>query len=58
MLVFALGRSLEFYDVPTVDTIVQRVKDKGGSGTEMLRAVVDSVAFQRMRHETDVEMSK
>jgi hypothetical protein len=58
VLVFALGRSLEYYDVPTVDRIVERVKDSGGSGSELLRAVVDSVAFQRMRHEADAKLSK
>ena len=58
VLTFALGRSLEYYDVPTVDRIVKRVKDNGGSGSELLRAVVDSVAFQRMRHEADAKLSK
>ena len=58
MLTFALGRSLEFHDVPTVDLIVRRVKEKDGSGAELLRAVIDSVAFQRMRHETDEDLSK
>ena len=58
MLTFALGRSLEFHDVPTVDLIVRRVKEKDGSGAELLRAVIDSVAFQGMRHETDEDLSK
>jgi len=58
MLTYALGRSLAYSDVPTVDTIVARVKKSGGSGSEMLRAVIDSVAFQRMRHEPASELSK
>ena len=58
MLTFALGRSLEYYDVPTVDKIVERVKKSDGSGPEMLTAVIESVAFQRMRHEGDAKLSK
>ena len=58
MLTFALGRSLEYYDVPTIDQIVSRVEKNGGSGAEMLTAVVESVAFQRMRHEADTKLSK
>ena len=58
MLTFALGRSLEYYDVPTVDQIVQRVEENGGSAAEMLTAVIESVAFQRMRHEAAAELSK
>ena len=58
MLTFALGRSLEYYDVPTVDRIVDRVGKNGGSGAEMLTAVIESVAFQRMRHEVDANLSK
>ena len=58
MLTFALGRSLEYYDVPTVDKIVERVKKSDGSGPEMLTAVIESVAFQRMRHEGDAMLSK
>ncbi|WP_162273934.1 DUF1592 domain-containing protein [Mariniblastus fucicola] len=58
MLMFALGRSLEYYDVPTVDQIVERVKENNGSGSEMLNAVIESVAFQRMRHESGAELSK
>lgn len=58
MLTYALGRSLEYYDVPTVDQIVKRVEGNGGSGFEMLRAVIDSVAFQRMRVEPGADLSK
>ena len=58
MLVYALGRSLDFHDVPTIDRVIQRVQDKGGSGKEMIRAIIDSVAFQRMRHEDTAELSK
>jgi len=58
LLTYALGRSLAYSDVPTVDTIVARVKKSGGSGSEMLRAVIDSVAFQRMRHEPGSDLSK
>ena len=58
MLTFALGRSLEYYDVPTVDQIVRRVEDNGGSGSKLLQAVIDSVAFQRMRHDSANDPSK
>jgi len=58
MLTFALGRSLEYHDVPIVDEIVKRVENSGGSGSEMLVAVIESVAFQRMRHEPGEHLSK
>ena len=58
MLTFALGRSLEYYDIPTVDQIVERVEKAGGSGSELLNAVIESVAFQRMGNEPAVSSTK
>jgi len=48
LLTFAIGRGMEYFDAPTVDTIVE-----GLAGDDSLRglvhAVVQSVPFQRMR---------
>jgi hypothetical protein len=57
-LTYALGRSLEYYDVPTVDGIVKRLENSKGKGSELIRAVVDSVAFQKKRREEPAQLSK
>jgi hypothetical protein len=51
LLVYALGRGLEYFDGPAVDTIVERLeRDGGGLGT-LVHAVCESVPF-RMRRPT------
>ena len=51
MMTYALGRGLEYYDVPTIDRITDELlKSKnGGTGRELIYAIVESVAFQQRR---------
>ena len=49
MLVYALGRGLEYFDGPAVDTITERLdRDGGGFGT-LVHAVCESVPFRMRR---------
>lgn len=53
LLVYALGRGLEYFDGPTVDTIVRATeRDGGGLGT-LVHAVCDSVPFRMRRPAAD-----
>ena len=54
MLIYALGRGLEAYDVQTVDTIVERIVRDGGKMTSLLSGIVESVPFQKQRAASSV----
>jgi hypothetical protein len=49
VLVYALGRGLEYYDVATVDAIVARLEESGGRPSALLIGVIESAPFQRRR---------
>ncbi|MGL4514628.1 MAG: DUF1592 domain-containing protein [Lacipirellulaceae bacterium] len=49
LLVYAVGRGVEYYDAPTVDAIVASMERDGGGLRRLLREVVASPAFQRVR---------
>ena len=49
LLTYALGRGLEFYDVQTVDQIVQALEESHGGFSALLTGVVHSVPFQKTR---------
>lgn len=49
LLTYALGRGLEYYDVPTVDGIVERLERDGGRFSTLLEGIVESAAFQKRR---------
>jgi hypothetical protein len=51
LLIFALGRGLEYYDVTTVDRIVARLEKGDGRFSELLMGVIDSAPFQQRRAE-------
>jgi Protein of unknown function (DUF1592)/Protein of unknown function (DUF1588)/Protein of unknown function (DUF1587)/Protein of unknown function (DUF1585)/Protein of unknown function (DUF1595) len=50
MLIYALGRSLDYYDVQTVDEIVARLEQDGGHFSTLLEGVINSVPFQKQRN--------
>jgi len=50
MLTYALGRGLEYYDVETVDRIVDRLKKENGRSSVLLSGIVESVQFQEKRN--------
>ena len=49
LLIYALGRGLEDYDVETVDQIVARLEKAGGRPSALLTGIVESAPFQRTR---------
>jgi hypothetical protein len=49
MLTYALGRGMEYYDVPTVDKIVESLDNNGGHFSALLMGVINSAAFQEER---------
>jgi Protein of unknown function (DUF1588)/Protein of unknown function (DUF1587)/Protein of unknown function (DUF1585)/Protein of unknown function (DUF1592)/Protein of unknown function (DUF1595) len=49
MLTFAIGRGLEYYDVQTVDAIVERLEASGGKARVLLTGIIESAPFQRSR---------
>ena len=49
MLTYALGRGVEYYDAPTVDSIVDRLNKNGEGMKELIYGIVESVPFQKRR---------
>jgi hypothetical protein len=49
MLMYALGRGLEYYDVQAVDEIVARLDKSNGRPSVLLTGIIDSAPFQRRR---------
>jgi hypothetical protein len=49
LLTYALGRGTEYYDVETVDQIVQRLDREDGRFSALLTGVIESAPFQKMR---------
>jgi hypothetical protein len=47
LLTYALGRGLEYYDVATVDTIVDRLEASGGRPSALITGIVQSAPFQK-----------
>jgi hypothetical protein len=47
MLIYALGRGLEYTDVETVDEIVAQLEASKGRPSVLIRGIIDSPAFQR-----------
>lgn len=50
LLTYALGRGLEYYDVETVDLLVETLKSSDGRPSALFRAIVSSAPFQQTRH--------
>jgi hypothetical protein len=49
LLIYALGRGVEYYDMPTVDKIVARLDQTDGKFEELLLGVVESAPFEERR---------
>jgi hypothetical protein len=49
LLTYALGRGLEYYDVPTVDKIVDSLERDNGRFSALLLGVIESAPFQERR---------
>jgi hypothetical protein len=50
MLTYALGRGLEYYDVETVDRIVQALAKANGRFSALLAGIIDSAPFEKTRN--------
>ncbi len=55
LLIYALGRSLQYYDTPTLDRLVHRLEETGGSLASLVNEVVQTAPFQRMRVSSPVQ---
>ncbi len=49
LLVYALGRGLEYFDTPTTAKIVEQLKKDGGAIHSLVYGVVESAPFQKRR---------
>ena len=52
MLIYALGRGLEFYDVKVVDRMVKRLKSAEYRHDELIMGIVKSLPFNMKRGES------
>ena len=53
LLTYALGRGLDYYDVETVDQIVERLDREEGRFSALLMGVIESAPFQKRRDVAD-----
>lgn len=58
LLIYALGRGLEYYDVETCDQIVAGVEAANGRPSALIAGVVASAPFQKMRAANPTEQKK
>jgi hypothetical protein len=58
LLIYALGRGLEYYDVDTVDGIVQQIQAADGRSSAWLNGIIESAPFQKTRAFTTAEKSQ
>ena len=49
LLTYALGRGIEYHDVESVDTIVDRIDKQGGRFSALLMGLIESAPFQKRR---------
>jgi hypothetical protein len=49
LMTYALGRGMEYYDVGTIDEIVDRLDQDGGHFSTLLLGIIESAPFQRTR---------
>jgi hypothetical protein len=54
LLTYAVGRGLDYYDVETVDQIVDRLDREGGRFSALLMGVIESAPFQKRRDAASV----
>lgn len=55
LLIYALGRSLHYYDTATLDRMVRLLEDTGGSLASLVKEVVRTAPFQRMRSPSPIQ---
>jgi len=56
LLAYGLGRKVEYYDMPTIRSVVSRARDRNYRLRELIKGVASSPAFQRrVRQPTTVD---
>ena len=58
MLIYALGRGLEYYDVETTDQIVARIEAAQGRSSALIAGIIESAPFERTRRLKGTETEK
>lgn len=53
LLIYALGRGLDYYDTQAMDEIVERLQREEGRFSALLTGVIESAPFQRRRESTE-----
>ncbi len=54
LMTYATGRGMEYYDVETIDRIVERLEANDGKFSALLSGIVESAPFQKMRTQATV----
>ena len=49
LMTYVLGRGIEYYDMPTVDSIVERLDQDNGRFSTLLFGILESAPFQKRR---------
>lgn len=49
LLTFAIGRGVEYYDAPTIDSLVARLDKNQGKLSELIHGITESAPFQKRR---------
>jgi len=57
LMTYALGRTLDYYDVDTVDRLVDQLEASGGRPSSLLLGIVNSAPFQERRQPPAPEMA-
>lgn len=52
---YALGRGLEYYDLESVDKIVERLEKENGRMSALLSGIIESAPFQKRRNEASTD---
>jgi hypothetical protein len=57
LMTYSLGRTLDYYDVETVDRLVAQLEASGGRASVLLQGIVNSAPFQQRRQPSHQEMA-
>ena len=49
LLTFAIGRGVEYFDAPTINSLVERLKENDGKLEELIFGIIESAPFQKRR---------
>lgn len=58
LMIYALGRGLEYYDIESIDRIVERLDKEDGKFSALMTGIVESPAFQKRRASVQVAQGR